>query len=74
MGASMGMIGTARAQYHLRQCFVFLGCFALNAPEVMVSFAQEKIDKNGKVTDQHTRELIGELLENLAKWTTRLTP
>jgi chromate reductase len=74
MGASPGMIGTARAQYHLRQCFVFLSCFALNQPEVMVSFAQEKIDKDGKVTDQKTRELIKQLLENLVAWTRRLPP
>ncbi len=72
MGASPGMIGTARAQYHLRQCFVFLSCFALNQPEVMVTFAQEKIDKDGKVTDQKTRELIKQLLENLVAWTRRL--
>jgi len=74
MGASPGMIGTARAQYHLRQCFVNLSCFTLNQPEVMVSFAHEKIDKGGKVTDQNTRELIRKLLENLVAWTGRLTP
>jgi chromate reductase len=74
MGASPGMMGSARAQYHLRQCFVFLSCFALNQPEVMVPFAQEKIDKEGKVTDKKTRELIRELLESLVVWTRRLTP
>jgi chromate reductase len=73
MGASVGMIGTARAQYHLRQCFVFLSCFALNQPEVMVSFAQEKIDNDGRVTDQKTREQIRKLLEGLVTWTRRLT-
>jgi len=72
MGASPGMLGTARAQYHLRQSFVFLTCFALNQPEVMVPFAQEKIDKEGKVTDQKTREKIRELLESLVSWTRRL--
>ena len=56
MGASPGMIGTARAQYHLRQCFVYLTCLALNQPEVMVPFAHEKIDRNGKLTGQKTRE------------------
>jgi chromate reductase len=74
MGASVGMMGSGRAQYHLRQCFVFLSCFALNQPEVMVPFAQEKIDKDGRVTDQKTRELIKQLLENLVAWTGRLTP
>jgi chromate reductase len=72
MGASIGMAGTARAQYHLRQCFVFLTCFALNQPEVMVPFAQDKIDKDGNVTDEKTRGKIGELLQNLVDWTRRL--
>ncbi len=72
MGASVGAMGTARAQYHLRQCFVFLTCFALNQPEVMVPFANDKIDKNGKLTDQKTREKIRELLESLVAWTRRL--
>ena len=73
MGASVGMLGTGRAQYHLRQCFVFLGCFALNQPEVMVPFAHDKIDKDGNVTDQKTREKIRELLEGLVAWTIRLS-
>ena len=72
MGASIGAMGTARAQYHLRQCFVFLTCFALNQPEVMVPFANDKIDKNGKLTDQKTRDKIRELLESLVVWTRRL--
>jgi chromate reductase len=72
MGASVGIGGSMRAQYHLRQCFVFLTCFALNQPEVMVPFAQDKIDKEGRVTDQKTREKIGELLESLVAWTRRL--
>src|SRR5208337_2820676 len=65
MGASPGMLGTARAQYHLRQCFVTLSCFALNQPEVMVSSAHEKIGKDGRVTDQKTRDLIRKLVEDL---------
>jgi len=72
MGASIGMLGTARAQYHLRQCFVFLDMYPLNKPEVMVNFAQDKIDKDGKLTDQTSLKLIQELLENLVKWTLKL--
>jgi chromate reductase len=33
MGASIGTIGTARAQYHLRQVFVFLNMLPINQPE-----------------------------------------
>jgi chromate reductase, NAD(P)H dehydrogenase (quinone) len=72
MGASPGMTGTARSQYHLRQTFVFLDMHPLNRPEVMVPFAHEKIDKEGKVTDPKTKEKIRELLESLVTWTRRL--
>ena len=72
MGASIGMLGTARAQYHLRQSLVFLNMYPLNQPEVMVPFAQEKIDQNGRLTDQKTREKIKELLEALVIWTRKL--
>ncbi len=71
MGASMGMIGTARAQYHLRQSSVFLNMHPLNRPEVMVPFAQDRI-KDGKVIDPVTRDHVGQLLEGLVKWATRL--
>jgi chromate reductase len=72
MGASIGMLGTARAQYHLRQSFVWLNMYPINQPEVMVPFAQEKIDQNGRVTDQKTREKIKELLESLVIWARKL--
>jgi len=72
MGASPGMTGTARAQYHLRQTFVFLNMFPLNRPEVMVPSANEKIDENGKVKDEKTRKKIRELLESLVAWTERM--
>ncbi len=72
MGASPGMLGTARAQYHLRQSFVFLNMYPLNRPEVMVPFAADKVDKTGKVTDAKTREKIKELLESLVSWTKEL--
>jgi chromate reductase len=73
MGASVGMIATARAQYHLRQCCVFLNMYLVNQPEVMVPFAQDKIDENGRLVDEPTRKRIGELLISLMAWTKRLS-
>lgn len=72
MSASTGMLGGARAQYHLRQTFVFLNAHPLNRPEVIVPFAYEKIDEKGKVTDKKAREKIKELLDALVAWTERL--
>ncbi len=72
MGASIGMTGTARAQYHLRQSFVFLDVYPLNSPEVMVSYAGEKNFPGGRLADQKSRDMIKQLLVNLAEWTMKL--
>ncbi len=72
MGATVGSIGTARAQYHLRQVFVFLNVYAVNRPEVMIANAAAKFDAAGTLTDEATRDHIRELLQGLVDWTERL--
>jgi chromate reductase len=72
MGASIGSIATARAQYHLRQIMVFLNMFPINQPEVMIGNATERFDSQGNLTDDATKEFIRELLQNLVKWTRRI--
>jgi len=72
MGASVGMLGSARAQYHLRQMFVFLDMYAVNQPEVMISNAAKRFDESGKLTDETSRQLIKQLLQALVNWTHRL--
>lgn len=72
MGASVGMLGTARAQYDLRRCCVFLNMYPLNRPEVMVPYCEDKIDQSGRVTDGNTRDKIRQLLQALVVWTRRL--
>ncbi len=72
MSASPGMLGGARAQYHLRQVFVSLDMHSLNIPEVIVTFADDIINKRGRVTDDKTREKIRELLESFVDWTKKL--
>ncbi len=72
MGASVGALGTARAQYHLRQCFVFLNMFPINGPEVMISNAAKRFDEQGNLTDQTSRQLIQQLLAKLVAWTRQL--
>ena len=72
MSASTGRLGGARAQYHLRQTFVFLNMYPINKPEVMLSFAKENIDENGRLTNEETRGLISSLLETLVEWTKKL--
>jgi chromate reductase len=72
MSAAGGILGGARAQYHLRQCFIFLNMYPVNQPEVMIAKAHEKFDANGHFTDEAGKKLIQQLLQNLADWTRRL--
>jgi chromate reductase, NAD(P)H dehydrogenase (quinone) len=67
MGASPGLQGTSRSQYHLRQVFINLNMHTLNQPELMISVAHEKFDEQGRLTDQKARQKITELLEALVK-------
>jgi chromate reductase, NAD(P)H dehydrogenase (quinone) len=72
MGATVGTHGTARAQYHLRQCFIFLNGLVMNRPEVMIPAAQTKFDAAGKLTDQPTREFVAAQLAAFKAWVLRL--
>jgi chromate reductase, NAD(P)H dehydrogenase (quinone) len=63
--ASPGMLGGARAQYHLRQVLVSLNTKTLNRPEIMVNFADKKFDEAGKLIDEETRERVRKLVEKL---------
>ena len=64
-GASMGLLGTARAQYQLRQTLVFLDGRPVNKPEVMIGQAHTKFT-DGKLTDETTGKMLGDLGAALA--------
>lgn len=68
--ASPGMLGGARAQYHLRQTFVMLEARVFNKPEVFVGQANHKIDaQSGELTDPPTRDVIAKQLADFAAFT-----
>lgn len=62
MGASVGSLGTARAQYHLRQILVSLNMPVVNQPEVMIGNAAKAFSHDGKLTDDKTKQVIQQLL------------
>ena len=67
MSASIGMLGGARAQTHLRQILSSLNVYVVNKPEVIVNFANEKFDADGRFKDERAKIFIRQLLENLVK-------
>lgn len=70
--ASMGAVGGARMQYHLRQIFVFLDGHVLSRPEVMVGAAHEKFDREGRLIDESTRKHVAQQLAAFAALIRRL--
>ncbi|HEY9154681.1 MAG TPA: NADPH-dependent FMN reductase [Opitutaceae bacterium] len=64
--ASPGMIGGARAQYHLRQVLVFLEALTFNKPEVMIGQVNSKMNDKLELTDGSTRDQISSQLRAFA--------
>jgi chromate reductase len=62
MGASVGSLGTARAQYHLRQILVSLNMPVVNQPEVMIGNAAKAFSHDRKLADDKTKQVIQQLL------------
>lgn len=70
MGASMGALGTVKAQMHLRDILFASG---LNSPllpmnEVYVGAAHTKFDEEGQLTDKATIEFIDSVIANFHEW------
>ena len=74
MGASPGVIGTARSQRDLRWIMSGLNMHMVNLPHVYLGGAAQKFDASGKLTDQAARDFIKQLLENLKDLALRLKP
>jgi len=72
VGASTGAFGTARAQHHLRQIMVYLDMHAVNQPEVLIANAAQRFDASGNLTDEPTKKIMRQLLENLVAWTQKV--
>ena len=68
MGASLGPVGTARSQYHLRQSMAALGAIFMPRPEIFVGSAHKKFDADGNFTDEIGTKLIGDLVAAFQKW------
>jgi chromate reductase, NAD(P)H dehydrogenase (quinone) len=67
MSAAMSMGGGIRAQYQLRQCFVFLNMEAVVQPEVAINNVGERFDEQGNLKDETSKKLIRQLLQNLIR-------
>ena len=70
---STGILGGARMQYHWRMSMTFLKAFIFGTPEVFVSQAQNKFDKDTlELTDQTTKDMVKTQLAAFAKFIVRI--
>ncbi len=65
-GASNGPVGTARAQQAMRSILYMLKMDVVGLPEVLVSFAQNKFDEEGRFIDETGRKFLKQLLDAFA--------
>jgi chromate reductase len=65
MSAALSVAGGIRAQYQIRQSFIFLNMDAVVQPEVAIGNATQRFDDKGNLTDETSKKLIRQLLENL---------
>lgn len=69
VGAGGGQfVGTARAQYHLRQNLQALQAITMPRPEVFVNHNEEKFDADGNLTDAETRRHLAKWCESFIEW------
>ena len=67
--ASPGILGGARAQFHMRECMTGMGALPFGVPEVIVTFAGQKFDeKSGELKDDGTKDIIRKHLEGFDKF------
>jgi chromate reductase, NAD(P)H dehydrogenase (quinone) len=73
VGSSIGMSGSMRAQYHLRQVLIYTDNPTLAQPEVLIPRAQERFDAELRLVDPSTRDLLAKFGEALVAHVLRYT-
>lgn len=69
IGAGGGQfVGTARAQYHLRQNLQALQAITLPRPEVFINHNEDKFDANGDLIDDNERRHLAKWLAAFIEW------
>ncbi len=68
VSVSPGAIGAFGANHHLRQMLVFLDLPALQPPEMYINGADKLFDRDGKLTSDAVRDLLGKFATAFERW------
>ncbi len=67
-GASIGAIGSALAQQHLRNVLVFVNLAVLAQPEAFLHFKEGLIEADGTITNEATRTFLQDFVDRFLAW------
>ncbi|MBH0231658.1 NADPH-dependent FMN reductase [Halobacillus yeomjeoni] len=75
-GATMGALGTVRAQMHLRQILNApgMGAKVLPGNEILIGHIQHKMDESGQLTDHRTIDFIDGVVEEFIQFAETVKP
>ena len=68
IGASIGVIGTALAQQHLRNILAYLDMPVLGQPEAFLHFKEGLIDAQGKISNDGTQAFLQGFVDKFIAW------
>ncbi len=68
LGISIGAIGTALAQQHLRNVLAYLDVPTLGQPEVFLQMKDGLLDEDGNVGDEGARKFLQGFVDRYAAW------
>jgi NAD(P)H-dependent FMN reductase len=68
LGTSIGALGTAIAQSHLRGVCAYLDIALLGQPEMFIKHDENRIDASGKIVSEDTRKFLQAFMDRYAAW------
>lgn len=71
LGTSIGAIGTALAQQHLRNVLAYLDVAVLGQPEMFIKHEADRIDEKGEIVNDDTRKFLQAFVDRYVAWVHR---
>lgn len=73
IGASIGAVGTAVSQLHLRTILAYLDMPTLGQPEAYIHVKEGFFDESGNIANADSRKFLHGWMDKYAAWVKRLT-
>ncbi len=68
VGASLGTIGSAVAQQHLRNILAYLDVPTLAQPEAFIQIRDGFLDESGNIANENTRKVLQRWMDRYVAW------